>query len=932
MGVHESNGSLTRASGMIARLRKATTEWTAQLREGYSERLRKQAVLAGPPSSDKCESVREDATGQANTAEPARDVPFIPDFQLLRRIGQGSYGEVWLARNIVGTYRAVKIVERKAFQDEEAFEREFLGLQQFEPVSREHEGFVAILHVARNRAEGFFYYVMELADSDSNGGGIKPETYVPKTLSNELARCERLSVEQAAQLGLSLSQALAELHQHGLVHRDVKPSNIIFVKGHAKLADIGLVAQTGEKMRLGTEGYIPPEGPGKPQADLYSLGMVLYEATTGADRLDYPALPADFDTMSEREAFLKLNSIILKACDNDVRKRYQTATEISDDLTKLGFTAAVQKDRSNFRRPVIVASVVLFGVLVVALPLYWLRSPRTSPAPEKSIAVLPFDNLSRDSDNSYFADGIQDEILTRLAKIADLKVISRTSTQRYQSKPANLPEIARQLGVTNILEGSVQKVADQVRVNVQLINAQSDSHIWAETYDRKLSDIFGVESEIAKGIAESLQAKLTGHEKQALAAKPTNNPEAYDAYLRGLAFQARIGQSIHLALKTIGYFERAVQLDPNFAIAWARLSRARAYLYFQRVDTARPDLAKDALVHAQRLQPNSPETLLALGYYQYWVLRDYELAKATFGTVNKLLPGNSDVAWALSAVNRRLGQWNESLAAVEAGLDLDPRNGELITTSAWTYGMLRQFPMALKRYDQATDIIANDPDLMSLKAGSYQAQGNLEQAANLLSEISVQTPFENAFFIKVTQLRLERNYAEAIRLLQTRLAQFKFTSEIYKGATQVYLAIAQRLAGDAAGAKVTAEQARNMLEPLGKKQPDNSNFAEWLALAYAELGEKDLALKEAERATMLLPSAKDVVDGPGTEENLALVQTIFGENSSAIAALKRLVQTPFQSQLYGPMPLTPAYLRLDPLWDSLRADPGFRELSEKTQP
>src|SRR5438552_1383643 len=770
MGIRESNGSLGRANGMIARLRKATTEWTAHLRESYSERLRKQAVLAGPPSSDKCESVCE-TTEQTITGEPALDVPFIPDFQLLRRIGHGSYGEVWLARNILGTYRAVKIVERKAFQHEEAFEREFSGLQQFEPVSREHEGFVAILHVARNRAEGFFYYVMELADSDSNGGGIEPETYVPKTLSNELARRERLSVEQAAQLGLSLSQALAELHQRGLVHRDVKPSNIIFVRGHAKLADIGLVAQTGEETRLGTEGYMPPEGPGKPQADLYSLGMLLYEAVTGADRLDYPALPADFDTMVKREAFLKLNSIILKACDNDLRKRYQTATEISEDLTKLGFSTTVQNDRSRFRRPVIVSSAVLFGALALALTFYSLRDAKTSPAPEKSVAILPFENLSRDPGDVYFAEGIQEEILTRLSKIADLKVISRTSVQRYPSKPGDLAKIAKQLGVTNILEGSLQKAADQVRVNVQLVNTRTNSHLWAESYDRKLTDILGVESEIAKGIAESLQAKLTGREEQALAVKPTNNLEAYDAYLRGLAFQARIGQSIHLALKTIGYFERAVQLDPNFALAWARLSRAHAYLYFQRVDTARPDAAKDALEHAQKLLPNSPETLLALGYYQYWVLRDYGLAKATFGLVSKLLPGNSDVAWALSAVNRRLGNWNESLAAVEAGLDLDPRNGELITTSAWTYDMLRQFPVALTRYDQATDIIANDPDLMSLKAGSYQAQGNLEQAANLLSEIAVQTPFENAFFIKVTQLRLERNYAEAIRLLQTRLAQ-----------------------------------------------------------------------------------------------------------------------------------------------------------------
>jgi TolB-like protein len=916
MGFGQSNGTLERVNGMIARLRKATTAWTVHFHQSYSESGREQATeQAGEP--DDSSSSRRHQT---------EDTPQIPDLELLRCIGHGSYGEVWLAQNVVGTYRAVKIVERKAFQSQEAFEREFSGLQRFEPVSREHAGFVAILHVGRNREGGFFYYVMELADDDAHGDRIEPETYVPKTLGNELARCGRLSVEQSVRLGLSLSDALAELHRHGLVHRDVKPSNIIFVKGRAKLADIGLVAQTGEKGRLGTEGYIPPEGPGKPQADLYSLGMVLYEATTGTDRLDYPELPADVDTMAERDVFLGLNSVILRACDNDVRKRYQTATEITQDLARLGVVLPVERSRRNLLRLVTGSSVVLLGALAVVLAFYWSRHPTASLPTEKSIAVLPFENLSRDPDNSYFVDGIQDEILTRLAKIADLKVISRTSTQRYQSKPRNLSEIARQLGAANILEGSVQKVADEVRVNVQLINAQTDSHLWAETYDRKLTDVLGVESEIAKGVAESLQAKLTGHEKQALAAKPTNNPEAYDAYLRGLSFQARTGQSIHLALKTIGYFEQAVQLDPNFAIAWAHLSRAHAYLYFQRVDTARPDLAKDALEHAQKLQPNSPETLLALGYYQYWVLRDYGLAKATFGLVSKLLPGNSDVAWALSAVNRRLGNWNESLAAVEAGLALDPRNGELLTTSAWTYAMLRQFPMALKRYDQATDIIANDPDLISLKGGIYQAQGNLEHAASLLSEISVHTPFENAFFVKVTQLRLERNYAEAIRLLQTRLAQFKFTSEIYKGATRIYLAIAQRLAGDAAGAKAAAEQARNTLEPLSKKQPDNSNFAEWLALAYALLGNKELALKEAERATMLLPSAKDGVDGPGAEENLALIQAIFGQNDRAISTLSRLLQTPFQSQLYGPMPLTPAFLRLDPLWDSLRTNPAFQQL------
>jgi TolB-like protein/Tfp pilus assembly protein PilF len=582
---------------------------------------------------------------------------------------------------------------------------------------------------------------------------------------------------------------------------------------------------------------------------------------------------------------------------------------------------------------------IIIGVLLLVIVMMIIgRQPFYRQASEsisqKSVAVLPFENLSRDPDNAYFADGIQEEILTRLVSVADLKVISRTSTQRYQSKPGNLSEIAKQLGVANILEGSVQKAADQVRVNVQLINAQTDSHLWADTYDRKLTDIFGVESEIAKGIAESLQAKLTGREEQALTVKPTNNPEAYDAYLRGLAFEGRSWYSFETLREAKGFYERAVHLDPNFALAWARLSRADAFVYFSHADqtSAQRDAAKSASENAQRLQPNSSETLLTLGYYQYWVLRDYGAAKTTFDRVSKMLPSSSEVLTALGRITRRGGHWDESIAYFEQALALDPRNAELLTEVAGTYGMVRQFPAARKLYDRALDIVPNDPDLIAEKAAMYRAEGNLQEAAELLAKVNAQTPSSTAFGSKITQLILERNLGEAVRLLQTRQAQFHFASEMDRGAFQLFLALTQRLAGDTVGAKANAAQARNTLEPLYKNEPDNPMFPALLSTAYATLGEKDSALKEAERAIMLLPSTQDPVDGPTYEENLALIQTIFGENSRAIPTLTRLLQTPSTSWCYGSTPITPALLRLDPLWDPLRSDPAFQKLCEEKKP
>ena len=383
--------------------------------------------------------------------------------------------------------------------------------------------------------------------------------------------------------------------------------------------------------------------------------------------------------------------------------------------------------------------VIIAGVLSVSLfflgTLYGIVSGRTqrTEAFEKSIAVLPFENLSDDNANAYFATGIQDEIITRLAKIADLKAISRTSTQQYQSKPGNPGEIAKELGVANLLEGSVQKVGEQVRVNVQLINAQNDAHIWADTYDRKLTDIFAIETEIAKSIAKQLQAKLTGHEREALALKPTSNPQAYDAYLRGLAAESESLLSVYPLQKAISFYKRAVQLDPDFAIAWARLSRMYSLLYSSFGD--RLGDAKGALERAQRLQPNSPETLLALANYQNDELRDYKHARETFLRVAKLLPGNSEVPASLASIARRKGQWDKVTDYSEQALVLDPRNPELLLRVAFNYGDQRQFETARSLLDRALQIRPDDVEIKAAKAAMHQAQANLTEADKYLAEV-----------------------------------------------------------------------------------------------------------------------------------------------------------------------------------------------------
>jgi serine/threonine protein kinase/Tfp pilus assembly protein PilF len=879
--------------------------------------------------------------------KPPKILGDVGDYELLEEIGRGGQGVVYRAhQKSLNRTVALKVIGLGPWTTEahlKRFRREAEAAAHLE-----HPSIVPIYEVGEREAQ--CYFSMKFIE----GGQL-----------DEVVRHTPMTTRQAAELVAKIARTVHYAHEHGILHRDIKPGNILLDHdGEPHLTDFGLARLveaestiTGTLEVLGTPSYMAPEQAVGNNArltsatDVYGLGAVLYQLLTGqppfAGGTTYETIRLLRDTEPRSPRLLNpkvdrdVSAICLKCLEKDPQRRYSSALALAEDLEHWLKHEPIRAKRSGFlthtrkwvrRNPSTTVLLTLLLALAVVLSVtIWNRKPAVIIP--KSIAVLPFENLSPDPDNAYLADGIQEEILTRLAGIADLKVISHTSTQRYQSKPRNLSQIAKQLGVANILEGSVQKAADQVRVNVQLINAQTDSHLWAETYDRKLTDILSVESEIAKGIAESLEAKLTGREKQALAVKPTNNPEAYDAYLRGLAFQVRGLTSRDSMLKAVGLYERAVKLDPNFAIAWARLSRINAFLYFNGEDTSPPtrrDASKRALENAQKLAPNSSEALLALGYYQYWVFRDYGTATTTFDRVSKMLPGNSEVSPALGRVARREGHWDQSIAYYERALVLDPRNVELLTgDAAETYAMLRQFPAALKLYDRALDITPNDPGVMAAKAGIYQAQGNLREAASVLSEINWQTPDSDAFAAKITQLRLERQYGEAMRLLEARLAQFHYASQIEKGRDQGELALMQRLAGDKARARVTAKQALDILAPFYGEQPDSDTLAAYLSDTYAPMGEKDLALKAAERAIMLELRVKDAVDGPIFQENLAFIEATFGENSRAISTLIQLLQTPYRGWLYSPVPITPALLRLDPLWDPLRGDPAFQKLCEE---
>jgi TolB-like protein/Tfp pilus assembly protein PilF len=585
----------------------------------------------------------------------------------------------------------------------------------------------------------------------------------------------------------------------------------------------------------------------------------------------------------------------------------------------------------------IVALTIALAVIAAGLLAYQLwgskRSASTQksiptetsvPIPDKSVAVLPFDNLSDDKSNAYFAEGIQDEILTRLSKIAALKVISRTSTQKYKSAPDNLRDVGKQLGVANILEGSVQKIANAVHVNVQLIRAATDEHLWAESYNRKLDDVFGVEGEVAAAIADQLNAKLSGSEQKAVAEKPTQDAAAYDAYLRGLNIEHN-NYSYDAYVQAERNYRRAVELDPNFALAWARMAILRSFLNFNAIDlnTYTADSVKQAADRAMALAPDAGESWIAQGSYRYRILRDFNSALAAYDEARKRLPSSALVYEYRGFVLRRLGHWQEAEASYKKAIELDPRDVQLLTSVGNEFYLyLRRFDDALASIDRALQIAPDSAGEHANKAVVLQAAGRLDEARQELALVPDDVLDDWVVAARITQAMYERRFGEAINIVERKLNSLAPNQPLdsFAKAFLVQMGQCQEWSGQHEAARQTFERAVREIKPTPATVvgPDANGTPSVLAQAYAGLNEKETALQQAAQAVKDYDG--DAVNQPQADAPLAQIQARFGEYDAAIAALPHLLGVPAG--------ITVANLKLDPLWDPLRKDPRFQKLCE----
>jgi len=893
----------------------------------------------------------------ATSREFANGQKVFGRYTLVKVLGRGGMGIVWLARDEeLERDVALKFVPDLMIQDHSVFDQ----------LKRETKRCLELTHPHIVRIHDFVH--------DERSGCISMEYIDGETLSNLRAEKEQKVFEpdEIADWTGQLCDALDYAHNHAkVVHCDLKPANLMVnQRGDLKVADFGIARSLGDSVsrltmeqdRSGTLIYMSPQQLNGERSthldDIYSLGASVYELLTSkppfySGNIDRQICERVAPPMTERRKELDIEpafvpkiweEVVASCLIKDASRRPQSAVEVAQRLQlSSGQARATTTFRKTLKRkPLFIAGIAAVGALLLAGIYFGGPNRHAKPAshepaiPKKSIAVLPFENRSEEKANAYFAEGIQDEILTRLSKIADLKVISRTSTQHYKSAPENLREIARELGVAHILEGSVQKSGDAVRVNVQLINAATDSHVWADTFDRKLTDIFSVESEVSQKIAAALQANLSPNESHVLAAVRTPDTEAYDLFLRGeYEFrQAQSNESAETYDRADAFYRQALARDPNFAEAAAALARGRLtrHWFVSPLEPAELEEVKSLIDRALALAPNSPQAHLALGLFFYWGHRQYQMALTEFNRTLELQPNSALARTYCAWVYRRRGEWERSLAEFQRAQELDPRDVQIPQNIGATYLTLRQWKDAERAELRA---LAIDPhngwSALSLLISHLNATGDVgaarraldgfPEATKSLTLVSRRSPTgigDVAFMIGMWVYLdvMERRFSDAFQAFDKEVVN-KDPGRLQQLAGRAALRL---LAGESDMAKSAGEEALPSLEARLRERPDDTFAMTELSWVYLALRRNADALRLSRQAADTISIEKDAFSGPNFQIGLAQIEARVGAPEEAIKRLRRLLSIPAGWEV------SIARLKIDPVWDPIRNRPDFQKL------
>ncbi len=880
----------------------------------------------------------------------------IGAYVIVREIGQGGMGTVYLAARADGYFEkqvAIKLLKRGVANEEVL--RRFRS--EREVLARLDHPNIARLIDAGTTDDGLPYFVMEYID------GTPVTRFLDEKQEGLAARLN---------LFLKISAAVEVAHRNSVIHRDLKPNNILVNReGEPKLLDFGIAKVVGNNMNpleltaLGQERLTPisasPEqAKGKTvtiSSDIYGLGLVLYEMLTGVRPHRFltsdPSheelvevvckqpltLPSLVVKNRERQRQLRgdLDAILLRALQKDPTLRYPSVAEFAEDVRRhlIGEPVRAREHKAAYRIKIrllhnrniqVSVGATILALLFVAAFIFGSRvrsgpkqvsvqAPAASSSlsnapslPGKSIAVLPFDIFNNDTDNAYFADGVQEAIITDLANVAALKVISRGSVTSYRGKAKNERELGQTLGVSHLVEGSVQKAGDRVRVNARLIDARTMTEVWAQQYDRKLDDLFTVESDLAQAIVSQLAGKLSPDEKAAIENRPTKDMLAYDLYLRAREsfFQNNSQNAVHL-------LEQAIGRDPQFALAYCSLAEVQLYMFrFNRDTTSgRLDHAKEAAETALKLAPKLPQAHLAKAQYYYYGLHDYERAERELTAAPS--PGADDAKFVdLAALTaRRLGRWKDAIRDGEEAVELDPQNPFIINELVESYISVRRFTDAERLADKGIKaMVTQNGYLWGLKSQALLGAGRIKEAGAVLEN----SPWDMTHVYRSLMVAMfARDFARAFQLLEnvTPVEKESYTVPFFDG-------MVARAQHNTARARSSFQLARDRITVKLREHPDDAELISDLSVTAAGLGLKENALREARRAIELCPLSRDAVDAPGYQTMLALVYAWTGERDAALTQLEKIVRLP-RGPDYGE-------LRFNPWWDDVRTDPRFDTL------